>query len=42
MRHQAGTVALFTDLLGRPPAFRDGVYVWSSAPGAELGPTGCA
>jgi hypothetical protein len=42
MRHQAGTVALFTDLLGRPPAFRDGVYVWSSGPGAELGPTGCA
>jgi hypothetical protein len=42
MRHQAGTVALFTDLLGQPPAFHDGVYVWSSAPGAELGPTGCA
>ena len=42
MRHQAETVELFTGLLGRPPAFRDGVYVWSSAPGADLGPTGCA
>lgn len=42
MRHQAETVELFTDLLGRPPAFHDGVYVWSGAPGADLGPTGCA
>lgn len=42
MRHQAETVELFTALLGRPPVLRDGVYVWSPAPGAHLGPTGCA
>lgn len=42
MPHQAETVQLFTAVLGRPPSFRDGVYVWTSAPGAGLGPTGCA
>lgn len=42
MRHQAETVDLFTRLLGRPPELRDGVYIWTSAPGASQGPTGCA
>lgn len=41
MRHEAETVELLTSLLGRPPAFHDGVYVWSSAPGANQG-SGCA